>query len=538
MPRFTPSFSRVLDRAARCATATAAALVMVAALAPAPARAADRRPEVYDARLADWRSHQVVYQVFVDRFAADPAPETRKELYAPPRRLRAWTDLPTKGAFIESAKVWGHEVDFWGGTLKGVTGKLDHIQSLGANVVYLNPVFLALTNHKYDATDYFAIDPQYGTREDFSQLCAAAHRRGMRVVLDGVLNHVGERGVWFQEALKNPAGPRRNYFTFDTRVPNGYVSWIDVPSLPELNYDNPAVRDEVYGRPDSVVQSWLKDADGWRLDVAFELGPRLLAEVTAAAHRARPDSYVTGEIYNYPEGWIPALDGVMNMFLARIILELTRGELGPRKASDMIEMLIADLGIEGALRSWIVLSNHDRSRLKSVFPKLEDRRFALALQATLPGAPLVYYGEEIGLEGAEDPAQRGPMDWERVRRDQAPELALTRSMLKLRNAHRALAVGDYRRIPAERLLAFARVTAAVRDTVVVVANPGPESVTEVITPRDGMVMDDTELVDLFSSARAKLFAGMFTVTVPPKTVQAYQIVVKDGPGYSRYKRVP
>lgn len=512
--------------------------LILALCAAATALAAERRPEVYDARWADWRTRQVVYQVFVDRFHAEPAPAARRGLYAPPRRLRAWTEQPVKGAFIAEAKVWGHEVDFWGGTLRGVTAKLDHIQSLGANVLYLNPVFLALTNHKYDTTDYSRIDPQYGTREDFAALCAEAHRRSMRVVLDGVFNHVGERGAWFQEALREPAGPRRAFFTFDPMVPNGYRAWLDVPSLPELDYDHPAVRDAIYARPESVVQSWLAEADGWRLDVAFELGPRLLAHITRAAHRARPDSYVTGEVYNYPEGWIPALDGVMNMYLSRIILELTRGALPARRAGEMIDLMVEDVGIEGCLKSWIVLTNHDRPRLKSVLPRLGDRAFALALQATLPGAPLLYYGEEVGMEGAEDPAQRGPMDWERVRAGTAPELALTRRMLALRNGHRALAVGDFRRIPADRLLAFARLTASVRESVIVVANPHAEPVTELITPRDGLVMDDTELADLLSGAKAKAYAGMFSVTVPPRTVQAWTIVEKAGPGYNRYKRVP
>lgn len=516
--------------------ALTAALVLP--MPAAPAAAGGREAATYEARLADWRLHQVVYQVFVDRFHAVPAPETRRALYGPPRTLRGWKELPKKRGFLDDAKVWGHEVDFWGGTLKGVTAKLDYIKGLGAGVVYLNPVFLALTNHKYDATDYFRIDPQYGTRADFEELCREAHARGMRVVLDGVLNHVGQRGVWFQEALRDPKSDKRAFFTFDPKVTNGYVAWIDAPSLPELNYDNPAVRDVIYRRPDSVVQSWLAHADGWRLDVAFELGPRLLAEITAAAHRARADAYVTGEIYNYPEGWIPVLDGVMNMYLARIVIELTRGQLAPRTASEMVDALVADAGIEACLRSWIVLSNHDRARLKSALPALEERRFALALQATLPGAPLVYYGEEIGLEGAEDPAQRGPMDWERVEKGAVPELALTRGMLELRNKHRALKVGDYRRIPSERLFAFARLTESVRDTVIVVANPSSEPVTELITPRDGLVMDDTELVDLLSPARSKLFAGMFRVTVPPRTVQAYAVLVKDGPGYNRYKRVP
>ncbi len=498
-----------------------------------------RQPaDVYDARLADWRTHQVVYQVFVDRFAPGTDPATRAALYSAPRRLRPWNAQPERGLYVESASVWQHEIDFWGGDLKGLTGKLDYIRSLGTNVLYLNPIFLAYTNHKYDATDYFTIDPQYGTREDFDHLCAEAHARGMRVVLDGVFNHTGRRSIWFQQALADPKSPYHDFYTFDASVKNGYVGWVDLPNLPELRYSNPAVRDRIYRAPDSVVQSYLKDIDGWRLDVAFDLGPEVLTELTTSAHRARPDSFTVGEIYNYPPDWFPSLDGVMNMYLVRIILGLADGSLEGPKAADMVETLVADAGIEPLLRSWIVLSNHDRSRLKSVLPSLEDRAFALALQVTLPGSPSVYYGEEIGLTGKEDPEQRGPMDWDAVKAGTAPELALTKKLLALRNTHRALQVGDFARIPTSRLFAFARLTSSVRDTIVVVANPTSAPVTEMLTTRDGWIQDVTPMRDLLTGADIEVSSGLITVTVPAKTVRIYAPVIGSGPSYDRYKRVP
>ena len=500
--------------------------------------ASRRTADVYDARLADWRSHQVVYQVFVDRFAPGSDPATRAALYSAPRRLRPWTEQPRHGLYVESASVWQHEIDFWGGDLKGLTGKLDYIASLGTNVLYLNPIFLAYTNHKYDATDYYTIDPQYGTREDFERLCDEAHRRGMRVVLDGVFNHTGRRCIWFEQALADPKSPYRDFYTFDPAVKNGYVGWVDLANLPELKYANPAVRDRIYRAPDSVVQSYLKHADGWRLDVAFDLGPEVLTELTTSAHRARQDSYTVGEIYNYPADWFPALDGVMNMYFSKIIFGLADGSLEGPKAADMIQVLVDDAGIEPLLRSWIVLSNHDRSRIKSVLPSLEDRTFALALQATLPGAPLVYYGEEIGLTGKDDPEQRGPMDWDAVKAGTAPEIALTRKMLALRNAHRALQVGDFVRIPTTRLLAFARLTASVRDTCIVVANPTTAPVTETIATRDGWLQDVSPMRDALTGADAEVSSGLMTLTIPPKTVRVYAPVIGAGPNYNRYKRVP
>jgi cyclomaltodextrinase len=494
--------------------------------------------EVYEARMADWRNRQVVYQVFVDRFAAGRDPREKRALYEAPRRLRAWSDQPVKGTFLEDARVWSHEVDFWGGDLAGLTSRLDYIQSLGANTVYLNPIFLAYTNHKYDATDYFQIDPQYGTEADFERLCDEAHRRGMRVVLDGVFNHTGRRGVWFQEASRDEASPLRDYYYFDKKYPNGYRGWINIANLPELNYENPAVRDVVYRSPDSAVQRWLEHADGWRLDVAFELGPEVLLELTESAHRARPDSFTVGEIYNYPTGWFPALDGVMNMYVTNQLLAMTQGKLSGPRCSETIDTLVRDAGIEPLLRSWLVITNHDRHRLKSTLPAYEDRAFILALQATLPGAPLVYYGEELGFTGKEDPEMRGPMDWDLARSGKPPELALTRTLLGVRNAHRALQVGDFMRVPTDRLFAFVRYTDTVRDTVLVVANPTAGEVTEIVSTGDSWLMDNNPMRDVLTGSRVSISAGLLTVTVPPKSVRVLVPVVDDSGVYSPYKRVP
>lgn len=495
--------------------------------------------DVYDRRMADWRMRQVVYQVFVDRFDAGSDPATRAAAYEAPRRLRPWSEQPVKGPYVKDAEIWRHEIDFWGGDLAGVTRRLDYIKALGCDVVYLNLIFLAYSNHKYDATDYFEIDPQYGTKEDFARLCDEAHRRGMRVVLDGVFNHTGRRSVWFREAQRDPKSPYRGYYTFGADITNGYVGWLDIPNLPELRYENPAVRARVYGDSDSVVQGWLRYADGWRLDVAFELGPEVLTELTQAAHAARHDSFTVGENYNYPADWFPSLDGVMNMYLSRIIFQLAEAKLEGPKAAEMVEAMVADAGIEPILRSWIVLSNHDRSRLASALPSLRDREFAIRLMVTLPGAPLVYYGEEIGLAGKEDPEQRGPMDWKLADAGTAPETAMIRRALALRNAKRALQVGDFVRIPSSRLFAFARVTSAVADTVIVAANPTDAPVTELLSTRDGWLQDITPLRDEATGDTFEVSSGLVTVTVPPRTVRVLSPVIPPkGPNYTRYKRVP
>lgn len=305
------SLARMLVAAAMAGLSATAG---TAAFARTDGRTVRARADVYERRMADWRLHQVVYQVFVDRFERGIDPARKASLYEAPRRLRAWTDLPTKGDYVQDAEIWRHEIDFWGGDLPGLTRRLDYIKNLGCNVVYLNPIFLAYSNHKYDATDFFTIDPQYGTLADFETLCNEAHARGMRVVLDGVFNHTGRRSTWFQEARRDPASRYRDFYTFGTGIKNGYLAWIDIPNLPELRFESPIVRQRVYRDADSIVKSWLKHADGWRLDVAYELGPEVLTELTSAAHAAKPDSFTVGENYNYPADWFPSLDGVMNMY--------------------------------------------------------------------------------------------------------------------------------------------------------------------------------------------------------------------------------
>jgi glycosidase len=169
---------------------------------------------VYQKREADWRNGAIVYQVFVDRFAPAANLEAKRALYPAPKKLRAWAEEAKKGSYLEAEKVWSHEIDFWGGDIASTIGKLDHVQQLGADVLYLNPVVLAYTNHKYDALDYLQVSPEYGTRADVKKLAAETRRRGMKLVLDGVFNHMGRNSPKFKDAAANPKSPYRKWFVF------------------------------------------------------------------------------------------------------------------------------------------------------------------------------------------------------------------------------------------------------------------------------------------------------------------------------------
>ncbi|OYT87249.1 MAG: hypothetical protein CFE46_13710 [Burkholderiales bacterium PBB6] len=543
----TPSSRRGV--ASVLASLALAGTTMTHAAPAASASPAASGSSVYTAREADWRVGPVVYQVWVDRYAPPADRAAQQALLPPPKRLREWHELPTTGTYLPDAKVWSHEIDFWGGNLASLRTRLGHVQTLGADVLYLNPIHLAYTNHKYDALDYQQVSPEYGTRADVKALAGDLHQRGMKLVLDGVFNHMGRNSAAFRSAEANPQSPYRSWFYIGPEFAatgNARVWWGAV-NLPELNLENPAVRAHLYQERDSVVRSWLRDGvDGWRLDTAFELGTTYLTDLTRAAHAERKDSLVIGEIVNYPAQWVGTdgpLDGVMNFTWRRVLLDMAERKLSPALAQRMIERTIADTGIEPLLRSWTLLDNHDLPRLASRLPDERQRRLAQVLQFTLPGAPNLWQGGEIDTLGDGDPQQRAPMRWDVIDAGH-PTLTWTRQLIGLRKTHRALRVGDYRAVVAEQLFAFERHTDRALDSVIVLANPHAHDVTETVLLTNRSLMNATQFKDLVGTPpasetqRPSLDAGLLRVLVPAGGVRVLQPVFEPLNGYSPYKRTP
>jgi glycosidase len=499
-----------------------------------------RDPAVYARREADWRQGAIVYQVLVDRFAPASDLAGKQHLYAPPRRLRDWHELPTGGRYLDDEGLWSHELEFWGGDLQSLRARLDHVRGLGADVLYLNPIHAAFSNHKYDASDYHAIAPEFGTLEDLDALLADAHAAGLRVVLDGVFNHMGRRAPRFLEAQADPSHAFRDWFAWLGDPPGEARGWMGARNLPELNLENPAVRAHVYEDATSVVQSYLaRGVDGWRLDVAYDLGFDHLAALNAAAHRCRPDSLVVGEIANYPADWLRCLDGVVGFTMRELVLRLARGELPPATGARMIARLVADAGIEPTLRSWLMLDNHDTPRLATALPEAGPRRLAQVLQFTLPGSPNLFYGSELGREGGDDPAMRGPMPWHLATDDNA-ELAWVRQLVALRKAHRGLRIGDFRLLEATHLLAFERYTDRSADTIIVLVNPSGEAVEETVLVPDSRLMNMGRLLDLLDPAAEPLAieSALLRIRLPPAGVRVFGLDTAARRGYTPYKRVP
>jgi glycosidase len=490
----------------------------------------------YLEREKDWHIGATVYQVIVDRFSPSSELEQKKQLYSSPLRLKKWHQLPTRGKFNDNAGAWQHELDFWGGDLSSLQKKLDYLQRFNVDILYLNPIFKSLTNHKYDTHDYFQVDPVYGSETDLKKLVQSAHKYGMKVILDGVFNHVGRKSNIFVAAQKNVDSSFRRLFRFSGNEP---VCWNNVYNLPELDLNNKETREYLYAGKNSVVKHWLQkfDIDGWRLDVAYEFGPKILAEITAAARAAKPDAMVIGEIWNYPEFWYPSVDGVINLHARAILLRMLGQTISAEEAMRMYRQMLDDAGIDHILRAWLTLDNHDTPRLASVLKSGRQQALARILQFTLPGSVGLYYGSEFALKGVVDPQQRATMPWHQLEKKPAI-LLLHEKLAHIRKSCRALRIGDFKALHAGQTFSFMRTTERVGDTMIVCANPSAEKKAASIQIRDGRIHDYSRFTDLLTGKEFSAHSGFLDVEIAPVSALVMRLTLPDPDcGYSRYKHM-
>jgi glycosidase len=213
--------------------------------------------------------------------------------------------------------------------------------------------------------------------------------------------------------MRNAASPYRDWFVFGEQFAGGARAWWRAENLPELNLENPGARAPLCGQ-DSVVRSYLRDGvDGWRLDVAFDIGFVFLDQLTRAAHQEKAGSLVVGEIANYPKEWFPSVDAVMHFALRHLTLRLANGQLDAPTYGRMVTRMIEETGIEHMLKSWIYLDNHDTPRLATTVPDLAARAaWRRCCSSRCPAAPNLYYGSELDMTGGDDPEMRAPMRWD------------------------------------------------------------------------------------------------------------------------------
>ncbi len=491
----------------------------------------------YDLRAQDWRNGAVIYQVLVDRFAPTKDINQKKDLYQKPKILKTWDEKPKPGKFLEDAKYWSHELEYWGGDLDSLLSKISYLKNLNVDVLYLNPIFESLSNHKYDASDYLKISKEYGNFEDLKNLTDACHKLGMKVMLDGVFNHVGVENELFQKAL-NGDKTYKDWFDFDDKYPEGVRLWADAKSLPELNLENDVVKNYIYKNENSVLKTYLNlGIDGWRLDVAFDLGYQILKDLTDEAHKTKEGSMIVGEIWNYPNKWLKSIDGVMNFTLREIIYRSINQELSSKIAIKMIKKMIEDAGIESILKSWNVLDNHDVRRLYSQLSLKQDIKIAQVMQFMLPGSPNLYYGTELGMTGIEDPENRAPMRWDLLKDDNL-SYQWTKKLIQLHHQHRALKIGDFRCIISEKLFAFERYTDKVEDTVLVIINQTDEVVEESMLVTNSDLMNYTGFEVILGDAISSQFlAGFLRIKLDKKAFIVLKPDIKVEKSYTPYKRI-
>ncbi len=411
----------------------------------------------------DWLADAVFYQIFPERFAnGDPSLD--------PDDVVPWDSEPTRE-------------NFFGGDLEGIIQHLDHIALVGANALYLTPIFEARTNHRYDAVDYFAIDHRLGDLDTFRRFLDEAHARGIRVVLDAVLNHCGD-GHWaFRDVVeKEEASEYVNWFSVEgfpvTPHPEpNYRTCSGCWYLPKWNAYNPEVRAHHH----EVARYWIEQGiDGWRLDVPYFINHTFWRGFRDVVKGMGEDLYIVAEEWRDPEEWLQGdlADGTMNYTLRDLVLGFTADRTVDGHAFAAGMNALHDRIPEGYHAGMLnLLGSHDTERVLTRHGGDEGAALlAYALLFAAEGAPMVYYGDEVGLTGENDPGCRGAMPWDRATWS-ARLLDGIRELAALRAEHAPLRRGTQ------------HVAALDGDTVLLTRELGPERVAVVVHRGTGTSVD-------------------------------------------------
>ena len=432
----------------------------------------------------DWVQDAIFYQIFPDRFAKSERNPSGDLPFEP------WDTPPTPHGFK-------------GGDLYGIAEKLDYLKDLGITALYLNPVFASASNHRYHAFDYYSVDPLLGGNDALRVLLDKAHKKGIRVVLDGVFNHAS-RGLWqFHHVLECGDGsPYRDWFFFDPErlsrkkhwgaypgpqelralqhedsvTAIGYRGWWNLPALPKFNTNTPAVREFLF----DIAEHWIQfGIDGWRLDVATEIDDdSFWQEFRQRVRRINPEAYIVAEIWHEAQRWLQGdqFDAQMNYEVTKPVLAFFGGKHLDRRvlhqqsnyhgihhaidAHEFANRIDHNLGLyknDITYSQLNLLDSHDTPRfLSCVSGNKDSLKLATLFMLTYPGAPCIYYGNEIGLEGEHDPDCRRSFPWDEKKWDK-DLLAYTRELTTLRKKHPALRRGDYSRLwSADGVYAYSR----------------------------------------------------------------------------------
>ena len=500
-----------------------------------------------------WLRDAIVYQVFPDRFAnGDPANDVADDAWVyrgEPTRRGTWGTPPATGP--------GGMTEFYGGDLAGVEARLDHLERLGVNTIYLTPIFEARSNHGYDTIDYLSVAAHLGGDAALVSLRRATAERGMRLLMDIAPNHTGVEHPWFEAAQADPAGPAAGRYTFQ-RHPDEYESWLGVRSLPKLDYRDAGLREAMYEGPDAILRHWMREPfaiDGWRVDVAnmlgrmgpVQLGPDVARGIRAAVKAENPEAYLLGEHFFDASDTLNGdeWDGVMNYagfanpvhhWLADELVVVAHGtgevaRLPPTPTADLVATMRAFRASAPwalARNQYDLLGSHDTPRIRTLLGGDAGRlRAAFGLLLTDVGVPGLFYGDEVGLEGADGQAARATMPWDERAWDHGL-LEHVRALARLRRASRALREGGHQVLEVRpESLAFLRDTEEEQVVVVVVRGPGARP-DEPLRVAQGAIPDGASFESVLTGATATVEGGHLRIGLTPPGVAVWVARQPDG----------
>ncbi len=437
----------------------------------------------------EWFKHSVMYQIFPDRFFKSYGSH---EISSKKTEYTLYEDWYSPLFIQKHPFEYGPAYnDFFGGNLKGIIEKIPYLKELGIGVIYLNPIFEAFSNHRYDTGDYGKIDPILGTEEDFKELCEKCEENGIRIILDGVFSHTGSDSVYFNKygsygekegAFRDTSSVYRSWYQW-CGDNGGYNSWWGCSNLPNVNEMEPTYIDYILASDDAIIKKWIKrGAFGWRLDVADELPDEFIKILRREVKRENPEAVVIGEVwedasnkesYGVRREYLlgDELDSVMNYPFKDGILAFLTGDISAEDFSERMGELFEHYPFEALYSAMNILGTHDTMRAKTylsgqyIDPNLsmeEKGKFRLDaksetraikrlmmgafLQMTFAGVPCIYYGDEIGMQGLGDPYNRMPYSWRCV---DTELLEFYKKITALRNSCDALRTGAFETLYAK-----------------------------------------------------------------------------------------
>ena len=449
-----------------------------------------------------WYREGIIYQIFVDRFFNG---EDEGKVLNPKKNTFIYGNWDDSPMYIKDVDGNIARWDFYGGNLLGVKKKLEYIKLLGVSVIYFNPIFDSPSCHKYDTGDYEKIDPMFGDEEIFKDLCSEAEKLGMRIILDGVFSHTGSDSKYFNKfgnydslgAYQSLKSPYYRWYRFND-YPNLYETWWGFSNMPNIDELNPSYLDYIIRNDNSVIEKWISlGAGGWRLDVADELPDEFIKILKKKLKEVKKDSVLIGEVwedasnkvsYNRKREYLfgNELDSVTNYPLRQIILDLVKNNIGSRYFIKKYLSLKENYPKEYFYSTMNMLGNHDTERVLTVLNNnVNLLKEAVVIQMTLPGVPLIYYGDEAGLNGGKDPSNRKSYPWGKENKD---ILEFYRKISAIRVSEEALKNGEIEFLEFNNgILGYERTLN--KDRIIIVVNIMEKEENISINNVDGNILD-------------------------------------------------